>query len=369
MNINRHNYEEFFLLYVDNELSAADRKAVDVFVQQNPDLKGELDLLKQSIIGMDTIVFDNKNALLKDEGITALQENLLAYLDNELKGADKSAVEKLIAADAAATKEFAILQQTKLPVDTSIVFEDKKSLYRTAGGKVVYFPWKRTAAAAILLGFGIWAGVAYLNREPVNGNGEVAKGNEIKNPVTKQPYNKVPVQLPAQINTTDDKNTVADNQTNSTKQTIQKSNVPAEKIIKRDLPVQPDNNNTVVKQEDRNNKPSNNLARPLDNINNRPGNNDDVAIVIPEKNNNSGNDVAQPKPIETTNNAYALTTAYNDNNAEEKNDNRILFMDEEKVKKTKLGGFFRKVKRVIERTANIKTGNGIKVAGFDIAIK
>ena len=43
-------------------------------------------------------------------------------------------------------------------------------------------------------------------------------------------------------------------------------------------------------------------------------------------------------------------------------------MNEENVKRSKLGGFIRKVKRVVERTANIKTDNSIKVAGFDIAL-
>ena len=44
-------------------------------------------------------------------------------------------------------------------------------------------------------------------------------------------------------------------------------------------------------------------------------------------------------------------------------------MDEEKVNRTVLGGFFRKAKRILERSANIKTGDGIKVAGFEIALK
>ena len=77
MNINRHNYEEFFLLYVDNELSAADRNAVELFVQRNPDLEKELQLLQQSIVTDDTIVFGDKNSLLKTDELAILQEKLL----------------------------------------------------------------------------------------------------------------------------------------------------------------------------------------------------------------------------------------------------------------------------------------------------
>ena len=53
MNINRHNYEEFFLLYVDNELSAGQRKIVEAFVAVNPDLQEEFNLIQQSIFTAD----------------------------------------------------------------------------------------------------------------------------------------------------------------------------------------------------------------------------------------------------------------------------------------------------------------------------
>ena len=43
--ITRDNYEELFLLYVDDELTAEQKKAVDAFVLLHPDLKAELDLL------------------------------------------------------------------------------------------------------------------------------------------------------------------------------------------------------------------------------------------------------------------------------------------------------------------------------------
>jgi hypothetical protein len=51
------------------------------------------------------------------------------------------------------------------------------------------------------------------------------------------------------------------------------------------------------------------------------------------------------------------------------NNNRYLDVDDGKQKRTALGGFLRKAKRVLERTANVNTGEGIKVAGFEIALK
>src|SRR6185369_10739699 len=152
MNINRHNYEEFFLLYVDNELSAADRNAVELFVRENADLEEELNMLQQTVFNADAVVFDNKTSLLKEE-ITALQENLLLYIDDELDTAGKLNTEKLLKADGAANKELALLRQTKLQPDTAIFFANKKILYRKERTRVIDLPWRRIAVAAILLGF------------------------------------------------------------------------------------------------------------------------------------------------------------------------------------------------------------------------
>ena len=50
MNINRNTYEEFFLLYVDNELSQAERRQVEAFIEENPDLRPELDMLHDVVL-------------------------------------------------------------------------------------------------------------------------------------------------------------------------------------------------------------------------------------------------------------------------------------------------------------------------------
>ena len=39
MNITRYNYETYFFLYADNELSEQEKKLVEAFAEQHPDLK------------------------------------------------------------------------------------------------------------------------------------------------------------------------------------------------------------------------------------------------------------------------------------------------------------------------------------------
>ena len=68
MQINRQSYEEYFLLYADGELNESEMRAVEEFIDQNPDLAGELSIIQETVVKPDgSIVFENKELLFKHE--------------------------------------------------------------------------------------------------------------------------------------------------------------------------------------------------------------------------------------------------------------------------------------------------------------
>jgi anti-sigma factor RsiW len=360
VNINRHNYEEFFLLFADNELCAADRKAVEIFVAENPDLKKELQLLLQTVSSIDDVVFENKEQLLKP-AVTSLQEQLLLHIDDELAAAEKQQLLQLINTDDAAAKELALLQQTKLQPDTAIVFTNKKELYRKEEGRVVRIAWWRAAAAAVLLGFGIWGALTLIKPEKPaetttsSTSGTPAKAGIQAASVIVNTVNTAPI------------NTVAV-KTNNTATAQKKNNLPVtDYVVKQQKTPVVNDNNTVVKKED------NNLPKPLYNNINSNNRNETITSTVTPINEETGNaesgaanNVTSLTPINTgVVNGYAVNASFTGQNSNETEDPGA---DENKSKRTRLGGFMRKVKRLVERTANVKTGNGIKVAGFDIAL-
>lgn len=370
MKINRHNYETFFLLYTDNELSAAEKKMVDEFVEENMDLQEEFIMLQQSILKPQNIVFEGKNSLLKNEVQTvAIQEKLMCYLDNELDAAGLKSIHELIEGNKEVKEEWTILQKTKLVPDGSIIFADKKALYRREGGRLVGFPWLKLAVAATFLGFVVWGGIAYFNKM----NGAASNPEIVTNESNKKAFvpNPLPqnknIQQPAVIAITRVEEEIAVALTK-----------PAAEISpeKKEMPVGKIKGSTRIKNDQQMvaSRPTNNLPKPvLTKINIEERNKMVTAIVPPSKldehNTVPGNDVIEPRDNRNeTANSFASTASFTES-SEDKNNDRVLFMDEEKIKKTKLGGVFRKVKRVFERNANIKEGNNsIKVANLEFAI-
>jgi hypothetical protein len=156
--INQHNYEEIFLLYVDGELSATDKLAVEQFVQANPGLADELEMLQQMQLPAEQFVFTDKNSLYRNEAqeinLANCEEHFLLYIDNELNSEAKLEVETFVLQHPSVQEAFTVLKQVKLEPEM-IAFPGKQSLYRNEKKErpVFYMRWQRIAVAAAILGF------------------------------------------------------------------------------------------------------------------------------------------------------------------------------------------------------------------------
>ena len=172
MKIDRHNYEEFFILYWDNELNSLQKRAVEEFVNGNPDLKEEFKIFGETKFNPDiTIQLDAKKFLLNDTfiNITNYEEQLLDYIDNELPVEQKLEVEKFADQFPAIQKELALLQKAKIQPDAEIQFPDKSILYRKEEKvKVISFYWRRIAVAAAVLLIGGFITLKIVNSSTVD---------------------------------------------------------------------------------------------------------------------------------------------------------------------------------------------------------
>ncbi|MER3498779.1 MAG: hypothetical protein C4308_09185 [Chitinophagaceae bacterium] len=366
MNINRHNYEEFFLLYIDNELSLADKSKVEAFAEENPDLKHELELLQQTKLPTDDgFIFEEKELLLKPENLsfinqTNYQEYLLLNIDGELNEADHTELEKYLDLHPQAKQEMALLQKAKLQSE-AIVYPYKDELYRYENRKpVVAMRWWRLAAAAVLL---IAAGTTVYKL--TNTNQPVAE------PVVAK-TNPAPAKT-VTTNVTDKQSTPVENN-NSKNQitkavTEQKQQATAYSIAK--------NNSEKSSKE----KQDNNLATPsqerilaINQLNENISNNQKPAVekqlinLNPTKSNNDFAVQSNPSVKQSFTKADVTSPTYASLNNQTVGDEFTLNENKNKT----LRGFFRKATRFFEKTTKVNPANDdgkVLIGGVAINLK
>lgn len=335
MLINRHNYEDYFILYLDNELDAAGNKEVEDFLAANPDLQSELDGFRQVILAPDeNLVFEEKDNLLitgSAVNVYNYQELLLTCMDNELPLHQKEALEQYVMANPAAAAEREMLQRTRLYADESIVFPGKENLYRNSEVyEIKPAAWWRVAAAAvIILGMGAGGFLVYSDQQE-NSNTGIARQVVPASQHTPGIVNRHAageVTMPAKIETLPaiDKNSPAHQQDANDK------HVSNPATGKQDA--NPSSNQGSLQ------KPIGIPVRVLDIA---PGS----EIAHTELQQQNINDVAVTNEINTT----YYPKASNDINQP------IYAADLEQDNK-KIRGFFRKATRIIERTTNISATN------------
>lgn len=373
MLINRHNYEEFFILYMDNELDPASRRMVEDFVQLHPDLKEELDILLQYKLVPDThIVFDGKEELMKENGqplisMTNHEEWYSLYIDDELLPEQRRQVEAFVEANPATRISLDLLQKTKLQPEL-VVFPDKSILYRKEEKtrRIVPVYWRAAAAIlVIILGITVFL---IVNKKPGTDAPEVAKvptnipaktivpeNNEAANPVNEQQV--AIAENPFNSNNT--KTTViseAKEKINTSTSQEQKNTTTVIPPLKNSVP--DISNDEAVANVTPVIKPTNNLPRPVNNPNLTNTQAPADALAMNVKENNIPNAVvtsANPQPSDI------IQATYTNNES----------LEETEGKKNKNRGLFRKIARTFEKRTNIDPtdDNRLLVAGLSFKLK
>lgn len=156
--INRNNYETYFLLWVDGELSPEEMIAVERFIEAHPDLAAELALLQDTKLEPEEqLFFKGKDQLLKKATNEITLDNyetwFLLFIDNELSLGDRKKVGLFVLQHPNLQPAFELLVQTKLAPE-EWVFNNKEVLYRKEEQKrpVVFMRWMRYASAAAVIG-------------------------------------------------------------------------------------------------------------------------------------------------------------------------------------------------------------------------
>ena len=159
--INISNYESYLLSYIDGELNREELAELELFLQQHPQCRQELELLEGvRLVPDEKIVFDNKASLYRTGQTNEVdyESLMLGFIDGELTAAEEQTLQEYLLKHPAAQKELAFLQSAKLTPDISLVFADKASLYRSSKRKPVplYRRMGWVAAAAVVAGLVIW---------------------------------------------------------------------------------------------------------------------------------------------------------------------------------------------------------------------
>lgn len=148
------NYEEFFVLYMDNELSEEQVKMVDGFLLTHPDLKPEFGILMSAKLPLEEFSFDKKDLLAENMKLASMDEELLLYIDNELPADKKNVVELEIVSNKDYQLQHEFLLQAKLDPSEKIEYPNKKELYRRTERVVSMKVWMRVAAAVVIVAAG-----------------------------------------------------------------------------------------------------------------------------------------------------------------------------------------------------------------------
>ncbi|MGZ2368961.1 anti-sigma factor family protein [Ancylomarina sp. YFZ004] len=238
--ITRNNYEEFFLDYIEGEINAQDKVALESFLAQNPDLKRELDEMMGMDIKYEAETISEDKSLLKD---IPFKENFddfcIAQLEGDIDSYENKAFDEFIQSNPDKAKDLALYHKTKLEADLSIVFKNKKNLKKRNKAIIIrqfVFTTLATAASIAIL-FSVWTSELENNSTDLK-NEKVSQNTSIQIATPDSVKTLIPKGI---ITVKSVEKNIKPEKTNKTSKPKAKLNIQNKRIIKIDvLPIRTD---------------------------------------------------------------------------------------------------------------------------------
>jgi hypothetical protein len=178
MTINQHNYEAFFLDYLEGRLDTKTRTELEEFLLHNPSLKASTDGLEKISLQPENIVFENKTELYKLEfeksKITTVNysDYCIAFHEHILSETKQTELLNFIQRSPFYEEEMHRLGKVFLKPEENITYPDKNKLYHKTikiSSKIIHrmVVWG-SAAAAILIGLLAYNGINKPNPNKIN---------------------------------------------------------------------------------------------------------------------------------------------------------------------------------------------------------
>jgi hypothetical protein len=144
--ITKHNYESYYLDYLEGNLKAEDVAALLLFLEQHPDLKCEFDTFEDARLELDNVTFAKKPFLKTMADADYL---MIGAIENSNSELENKQLEKLLSGNKSFTTSFDLYKQTILN-KSNVTYPNKKQLKRSASYIVYLYPFSAVAALLIL---------------------------------------------------------------------------------------------------------------------------------------------------------------------------------------------------------------------------
>ncbi len=142
MIINRNNYEQYCIDYLEGKLSPPEMEYFLLFLSENPDIKQQLEEMEVKPVNQDNISFADKEYLKKGKKLQLpvnrynFNDFCIAYTEDDLSDIQKDELKKFIINNPSKSKDFELFTKSRFQPDNTIRYQYKGRLKRHNIGSV-----------------------------------------------------------------------------------------------------------------------------------------------------------------------------------------------------------------------------------------